>query len=136
MIFYGKKLTQKFAIDIACFYNHRSFEDGISFVEFDISWDKYLSDHKPSFQIRFALFNFTILDFTIYNVNHVEQYTQEEYEAMREITVPSVKEKLNQMFIPIYGPEGGISEYEFIPEPEHVIDLCMDYEFELANKKI
>ena len=35
----------------------RDWEDGITFFDFKINWDRYEDDHTPSFQIEFTIFN-------------------------------------------------------------------------------
>lgn len=73
MIIFHQRITENFALDICGFYTYRSFKDGISFLELNINFDKYKADHNPKFQINLRIFNFTILEVDIYNVNHVEQ---------------------------------------------------------------
>lgn len=35
----------------------RSFKDGITFFNFDINWDRFVSEHTPSLKIELTLFN-------------------------------------------------------------------------------
>ena len=71
MINFTKKITSKFALDVMLFYKLRQFKDGIDFLNINISFDRYEADHKPSFQFMIVVFNFTIIEFDIYNVNHL-----------------------------------------------------------------
>ena len=64
-MFFTKKLTKKFAIDIDLFSKGWSF--------FDLSLDFNLSkksDHSPSFHFAFHLFHIIILTIDFYNMNH------------------------------------------------------------------
>lgn len=36
----------------------RSFKDGITFFNLNINFDRYISEHTPSFQIEFTFFNY------------------------------------------------------------------------------
>jgi hypothetical protein len=49
----------------------RDWEDGITFFNFKVNWDRYEDDHTPSFQIEFTFFN-------IYNHLWVYQNNYEE----------------------------------------------------------
>lgn len=68
----------KFAMEICCFHRYRGFDDGISFVEFNLSLDLYRADHHPRFVFFFGILNFTIIDFSIYNINHLEDDEEDE----------------------------------------------------------
>lgn len=35
----------------------RDFKEGITFFEFKINWDRYVSEHTPSFQIELTILN-------------------------------------------------------------------------------
>ncbi len=50
----------------------RSFSDGLIFFEPRINLDRYRGDHSPKFEIYLILFNFMIFEFSIYNLNHIE----------------------------------------------------------------
>ncbi len=43
--------------EIQLFAIVRSFKDGITFFNFDINWDRFVSEHTPSFKIEFTIFN-------------------------------------------------------------------------------
>ena len=69
--FHGK-INKKFCWELNFFYRYRDFDDGISFIEIEVGWDKYKADHKPSFRIWLAIMNWTIIEFEIYNIYLVE----------------------------------------------------------------
>lgn len=64
-------LGKNYALDVAGFYLVRSFKDGLTFVELDVESSWYHDDHQPSFKIWLMVFNFIILDLTIYNTRHI-----------------------------------------------------------------
>jgi hypothetical protein len=63
-------INDDYAFEIAGLYKYREFKDGISFLQLDIDWDRYPADHHPKFTLLFAIFNFMILEITIYNRHH------------------------------------------------------------------
>lgn len=67
----GFKLFKNYAFDYCFFYKIRNFSDGISFINADINLDLYENDHNPSFNMFLCIFNMTIFDLSIYNVNHI-----------------------------------------------------------------
>jgi len=66
-------LTINYGWELCCFRKIRQFSDGISFLTWTIEWDKYEGDHKPAFRYYLGLLNYTILEFSIYNVNHTDE---------------------------------------------------------------
>jgi hypothetical protein len=70
MIYFSKKLTKKYALDISCFHLIRKFSDGISFFELNVNLDLYEGDHNPQFRILLVFLNFKIFEFEIYNTEH------------------------------------------------------------------
>ena len=73
-LWFGFNISKNYAIDLGLLYFYRKPEDGISFVDLQINWDRYEGDHKPSFEVMFAICNFVIIDFTIYNIHHVDDH--------------------------------------------------------------
>ena len=71
LVSWTKKLTEKFSLDLVMFSKLRNWDDGIDFINVDISFDKYEADHKPSFQFMIVLLNYTIIELDIYNINHL-----------------------------------------------------------------
>lgn len=65
------KLSNKYAAEWFLFHKLRSFSDGVSFVDFDITLDLYKDDHKPSFRVFLLIANYTILELNVYNTCHV-----------------------------------------------------------------
>jgi len=73
MLCMSKKISKNFAIEISGFHMIRAFSDGLSGIEFNITWDLYKADHNPKFQIMLVVLNFKIFEIEIYNVNHIEK---------------------------------------------------------------
>ena len=71
--FNGQFKETRFAWELSMFHKLRELSDGMSFFEFKVNYDKYVGDHTPRFDIFLVTFNYTILDFSIYNVYHVDQ---------------------------------------------------------------
>jgi hypothetical protein len=71
MIF-SSKVSKNYAWEFILFRNYRSLSDGISLIEFTCNLDWYDGDHCPKFDLSFRLFNWTIFEFNVYNVNHYE----------------------------------------------------------------
>lgn len=71
MISYSRNIGKNFALDISGFRMIRTIRDGISFFDFDISWErcKYV-DHNPSFDFTLIIFNLILIDFHIYYKYH------------------------------------------------------------------
>ena len=63
-------MKKKFATELEVFRKIRNLKDGLTFVECNINLDLYESDHKPSFLIHLVLFNWTIIEFQVYNIYH------------------------------------------------------------------
>lgn len=77
MIFYGLinkevKNQIQMAWELELVKRLRSWDDGFSVLEFkcDFSWFK--GDHKPSFEFSLVMFNYTVFELTIYNIQHAE----------------------------------------------------------------
>ena len=60
----------KLTYEIDLFRKIRNFSDGIDFLDFRINLDLYDGDHKPSFIMHLIILNWTILEFSIYNIYH------------------------------------------------------------------
>jgi len=69
----GTKLSKNYAWELGFLYKFRDFSDGIDWVDLKINFDKFKGDHNPKFNVLFAVCNFLIFEFCIYNVNHVEE---------------------------------------------------------------
>jgi hypothetical protein len=67
------KLGKNYAMDLCVFYQYRSFKDGLTVINADVNFSWFKGDHNPQFFVRFALFNHTVFDFTIYNIHHFEE---------------------------------------------------------------
>jgi len=72
----GGLLNYKYGWELTIFRKLRDLNDGLSFINLDIDLDLYKGDHKPSFNFHIILFNYTIIEFLIYNVNHTDAYEE------------------------------------------------------------
>jgi hypothetical protein len=72
MYFFNDIPYTKFAWELNLFHKYRDFSDGISFIEFNINYDKYICDHNPKFEMMFCIFNYMLFEFSIYNIYHVK----------------------------------------------------------------
>ena len=82
----GIKLNKNYGFDWCLFTKIRSFNDGITWFNLICEYDKYLSDHKPSFQFHLCILNYTIIELEIYYLHHRDE--EETYDACVDLTVP------------------------------------------------
>jgi len=66
------KIGKNYDWELDLFYKYRSFKDGIDFFELKTNWDRYICDHNPKFEFGLRILNYTIFDFSIYNVWHTD----------------------------------------------------------------
>lgn len=66
MIWLSTKINEDYAWEFAAFYKYRDFSDGLSVLEATLNWDRFLTDHTPRWEVALRLFNFTIVEFSIY----------------------------------------------------------------------
>lgn len=73
MICWHNYINEKFSWELILFHKIRNWNDGLSLFDFtiDLSWFK--GDHQPSYGFHLVVWNYTICEFRIYNVNHVEE---------------------------------------------------------------
>lgn len=71
LFFSSHKLSTNYAWELTLLNPIRSLKDGITFWNFvmDVSW--YKADHNPKFTLFWEILNIVIVEFDIYNVNHV-----------------------------------------------------------------
>lgn len=74
--FHGQFKESKFMWELCMFHKLREFSDGLTLIDFDVNYDKYIGDHTPKFEVLLVLFNRVIVDFSIYNIYHADH---EEY---------------------------------------------------------
>lgn len=70
---FGSKISKNFAWELTLFHKVRSFSDGIDFLDIRIVLDLYKGDHTPRFTFFFEMLNFTLIEFNIYNINHIKE---------------------------------------------------------------
>jgi len=68
----GFKISKNYAFDYMLFHKVRNFKDGVTFFDFECNLDLFKGHHNPKFNLSLFLFNYTIFEFEIYNVNHVK----------------------------------------------------------------
>lgn len=66
-------VNKKYAWELVLLNHFRNLKDGITFCEctVDVSW--YKADHNPKFSIHWILLNWVIIEFNIYNINHIKE---------------------------------------------------------------
>ena len=72
MIWIGKAINKNYGWELSALYNYRSFSDGIDFFEFRCDYNKFESDHNPSFNLKISILNFTLIEFNVYYLHHRE----------------------------------------------------------------
>lgn len=78
MICFHRDISKNYAWELTMFHKLRQFSDGISFFDWKCSLDWFKADHNPKFEFLLVILNFTIVEFNVYNRNHVEE---DEYET-------------------------------------------------------
>jgi len=68
----GGKINGDYGWEISLFNKIRDYSDGITFCEYKINWDRYLSDHTPRFEFYIMILNYVIIEFNIYYLHHRE----------------------------------------------------------------
>jgi hypothetical protein len=71
MINWSGLISKDTAWELTLFHKIRSLSDGLSLVDFELDGSWYEGDHQPSYGVHLVLFNWTIFEFRIYNINHV-----------------------------------------------------------------
>jgi len=66
----GGKINIDYGWELTLFKQMRDFSDGITFFEEKLNWDKFKGDHSPKLEAHIILFNFTIIEFTVYYLHH------------------------------------------------------------------
>lgn len=81
-LLFDKKVSKQYAVEFSGLSQIRSFEDGIGFFNFDISFDYYYGDHNPQFNVIFEILNYKIFEFVVYNVHGIS-WSDDELENMK-----------------------------------------------------
>jgi len=66
----GKIKGIKYGWELVLFHKIRAWDDGLSLFDFTLDMSWYKSDHRPSYGVHLVIWNITIVEFTIYNVDH------------------------------------------------------------------
>lgn len=75
---YFGKIGKNYAWEFECFYTR--FKGGFTPFKFEVDYESYCSDHKPTFEIELVMFSILIFNFTIYNIWHVDNPKSPYYE--------------------------------------------------------
>ena len=70
MFHWSLKLSKNYALDLSCLHIIRELNDGLTYFEAKINYDKYIGDHNPSITIILIILNLKIFEINTYNVNH------------------------------------------------------------------
>jgi hypothetical protein len=73
MIWWSKRITKKYALDLCFLYKIRQFKDGIDFLLPVCKLDFFRGDHNPQFEFSLIILNFMVFSLNIYNINHVKE---------------------------------------------------------------
>lgn len=71
------KLTKKYALELGS-HEYRKLDEGITFFDIEMFWDWCKKDHCPRFEFRIIILNIALIDFSIYNINHIDHEETEE----------------------------------------------------------
>ena len=78
------KITKNYSWEIDLFQKWNMFSEEIDIVDFNIIWKRWYCDHNPQLNFYIRLFNFTVFDFTIYNIWHVDRSESPFYERYKK----------------------------------------------------
>ena len=70
MMVWGGGINDSYGWEVAVLHKLRELSDGLSVVEVKVNYDRYLADHSPRFIIHVVLFNWTVVEFSIYHLGH------------------------------------------------------------------
>lgn len=70
-------ISKNYALELNFLHFVRKFSDGIIYLKFETNSDLYIGDHNPQFYIQLIFLNIMLLEFRIYNINHVEPESQD-----------------------------------------------------------
>jgi len=91
------KISKNYAFELVFLNFIGSYKGSIRFVSLDCEVDYYRCDHNPKFMFSFGLLNLNIIEFSVYNVNHVDDNPSikdvEEFFNEPETSFPIDKER-------------------------------------------
>lgn len=70
MIPFSHTINKFYGLEITFLHKLRELQDGITFIEYNINWDRYKADHSPRFEANLIILNWTIVEFNIYYLHH------------------------------------------------------------------
>jgi len=70
MLSFFYKINKNYGWELTLFFWLRELEDGLTFFEFILDWNRFKIDHIPSFELSLTICNLTIIDFVIYYLHH------------------------------------------------------------------
>lgn len=71
MLIFCRDLSKNYAMELTLFRIIRKFSDGLTFCSFIIDSDWYRGDHNPQVSFRLIVLNVMLIEFMVYNINHV-----------------------------------------------------------------
>ena len=70
--FFHGNINRNYSWELELFTKHRDFKFGITPFKFEIDFSIYPCDHNPKFEMELVIMNFSIFQFLIYNIWHME----------------------------------------------------------------
>lgn len=70
MILFGKQLSKSYGCEVALFHKNRAISDGLTVFEGKLNWDRFEGDHAPRLEFHFIVFNYTIVEASLYYLHH------------------------------------------------------------------
>jgi hypothetical protein len=70
---FGGRVNENYGWELALCHRLREFSDGITAVELNLNWDRYLADHSPRFSVHLVILNYTIVEASVYYLHHREE---------------------------------------------------------------
>ena len=64
------EISTNYGWEVTLFHKIRSYQDGVTFLETQINWDRYKADHCPRFTFHIIFLNCTILEGHVYYLHH------------------------------------------------------------------
>jgi hypothetical protein len=65
-------INKNYAWEFEIFRKIRDLDDGLSLFELKLEGSWYESDHNPSYRFHLVIANWTIVEFSIYNIHHIK----------------------------------------------------------------
>jgi len=63
-------INEDYAWEITFFNKVRDFADGLTFLDIQVNWDRFLANHTPKFEVMITVLNCVLLETSIYYRHH------------------------------------------------------------------